>query len=77
MLLDDELPDRTGEALAAEIRANFADLPILVASAKRVGPLAARFAKDRGVAVIARHDDASELQSALAELGVGRGARRR
>jgi CheY-like chemotaxis protein len=38
LLLDDELPDKTGEALAVEMRANFADLPILVASAERMGP---------------------------------------
>ena len=75
VVLDDELPDKTAEALAVEMRANFADLPILVASSQRVGLLAARFAKDRGVAVIVRLDNTSELQSALTELGVGWGAR--
>jgi CheY-like chemotaxis protein len=73
LLLDDELPDKTGEALAVEMRANFADLPILVASAERMGPLAARFAKDRGIAIIGKLYDTSELQSALTELGVGWG----
>ena len=73
-LIDDGLPDKTGEALAVEMRANFADLPILVAS-ERVGPLAARFAKDRGIAIIGKLADTSELQSALTELGLGWGAR--
>jgi CheY-like chemotaxis protein len=73
LLLDDELPDKTGEALAVEMRANFADLPILVASAERMGPLAARFAKDRGIAIIGKLYDTTELQSALTELGVGWG----
>ena len=71
VLLDDELPDKTGEALVVELRANFADLPIVIASAERVASLAARFAKDRGVAVIGKLDDISELQSALTELGLG------
>jgi signal transduction histidine kinase len=73
-LIDDGLPDKTGEALAVEMRANFADLPILVAS-ERVGPLAARFAKDRGIAIIGKLADTSELQSALTELGLDWGAR--
>jgi CheY-like chemotaxis protein len=76
VLIDDELPDKTGEALAVEMRANFADLPILVASSERVGPLAARFAKHRGIAIIGKLSDTSELQSALTELGVGWGARK-
>jgi signal transduction histidine kinase len=75
VVLDDELPDKTAEALAVEMRANFADLPILVASGERVGPLAARFAKDRGIAIISKVYDSSELQAALTELGVGWGAR--
>ena len=75
VVLDDGLPDKTAEALAVEMRANFANLPILVASSQRVGLLAARFAKDRGVAVIVRLDSTAELQSALTELGVGWGAR--
>ncbi len=74
LLVDDELPDKTGEALVVEMRANFADLPIIIASAERVGPLAARFAKDRGIAIIGKLDDISELQSALTELGVGWGS---
>jgi DNA-binding response OmpR family regulator len=73
VLIDDELPDKTGEALAVEMRANFSDLPILVASAERVGPLAARFAKDRGIAIIGKLYDTPELRSALTELGVGWG----
>ena len=76
VLLDDDLPDKGGEALVVEMRANFADLPILIASAERVGPLAARFAKDRHVAVIGKLQDISEIQSVLTELGVGWGARR-
>jgi signal transduction histidine kinase len=75
VLLDDGLPDKTGEALAVEMRANFADLPIIVASGERAGLLAARFAKDRGIAIIGKLYDTSELQSALTELGVGWGAR--
>jgi len=74
-LIDDGLPDKTGEALAVELRANFADLPILVASSEPVGPLAARFAKDRGIAIISKVYDSSELQSALTELGLDWGAR--
>ena len=57
------------------MRANFADLPILVASSERVGPLAAHFAKDRGIAIIGRLSDTSELQSAFTELGLGWGAK--
>ena len=34
VLVDDELSDKTGEPLVVEMRANFADLPILIASAK-------------------------------------------
>jgi signal transduction histidine kinase len=76
VLFDGELPDKTVEALVFEIRANFADLPILIASAERVGPLAASFAKDRSVVIIRKLDDATELLSAFTKLGVGWGARR-
>ncbi|WP_129792373.1 response regulator [Sphingosinicella sp. CPCC 101087] len=70
IIMDDELPDRTGEALARELRALNSDLPILITSRSRAASLAERFAGDRCIAVLGRPYKSGMLQEALRSLGV-------
>jgi CheY-like chemotaxis protein len=59
---------RAGESLAAELRAMYADLPILIAANEHAGTPRERFAGDSGVAVITKPYNAARLQTALEEL---------
>jgi len=70
IVLDDELPDYTGDSLLRELRALYSDLPIVIASAARAAKLNRQFADDRCVAVIAKPYKAGPLQDTLRLLGV-------
>ena len=76
IVLDLRSPERSGDAVAVEIRALYADLPILVSSAEDEADLRRRFAGDRCIGVIVKPYNAGRLQAALEALGVRGPARR-
>jgi CheY-like chemotaxis protein len=69
-IIDVGLPDRTGDALAAELRAMSAKLPIVIASGYLQRPVAARFEGDRMVGFLGKPYDRKGLAAALRALGV-------
>jgi signal transduction histidine kinase len=70
VLIDEALPDKRGEALARELRAMHADLPLLIASAGQDRGLSARFPEERRTAIIDKPYDAAGLRAAFERLGV-------
>jgi PAS domain S-box-containing protein len=70
VVLDVRVPGHAGDAIAMELRAMHADLPILLASGEHSAELAERFAADRCTGVIAKPYNAAKLTSALRALGV-------
>jgi DNA-binding response OmpR family regulator len=69
-IVDMGLPDRTGDQLAAEMRAQRQDLPILIASGRSERELKDRFSSDSRVGVLVKPYTASMLVGALNSLGV-------
>ena len=69
IVIDLGLPDRPGDAVAAEIRAILADVPILIASGRSERELKERFAVDRRIAVMVKPYTGPMLIDALAALG--------
>jgi len=69
IVIDLGLPDRPGDAVAAEIRALLADVPILIASGRSERELKERFAVDRRIAVMVKPYTGPMLIDALAALG--------
>jgi DNA-binding response OmpR family regulator len=70
VIVDMGLPDRTGDQLAAEMRAERKDLPILIASGRSERELKDRFASDPRVGVLVKPYTASMLVGALDSLGI-------
>lgn len=70
VIVDMGLPDRTGDQLAAEMRAQRHDLPILIASGRSERELKDRFASDPRVGVLVKPYTASMLVGALESLGI-------
>jgi DNA-binding response OmpR family regulator len=70
VIVDMGLPDRSGDQLAAEMRARHQDLPILIASGRSERELKDRFASDSRVGVLVKPYTASMLVGALGTLGV-------
>jgi DNA-binding response OmpR family regulator len=70
VIVDMGLPDRTGDQLAAEMRAQRQELPILIASGRSERELKDRFASDPRVGVLVKPYTASMLVGALDSLGV-------
>jgi CheY-like chemotaxis protein len=70
VILDDALPDRSGDAILRELRALHLDLPVLITSRANAAQLARRFASDRCVAVMARPYQAAAFQEVLRALCV-------
>ncbi len=70
VLLDAAPSTKTGNELAAELRAMHDNLPLLISSRDHAAELAHQFFSDRLVAVIAKPYGADELQAALTKLGV-------
>lgn len=71
------LPDKFGAHLAVELRALYADLPVLLASGEHAETLRIRFADDRCASVISKPYTAGKLTEALRELGLRCGASQR
>lgn len=69
-IVDMGLPDRSGDQLAAEMRAKRQELPILIASGRSERELKDRFAADPRVGVLVKPYTASMLIDALNSLGV-------
>lgn len=69
-IVDLGLPDRTGDLLAADMRALRADLPILIASGRSERELRDRFTSDPRIGTLVKPYTASMLVDALASLGV-------
>jgi DNA-binding response OmpR family regulator len=70
VIVDMGLPDRSGDQLAAEMRAQRQDLPILIASGRSERELKDRFASDSRVGVLVKPYTASMLVGALNSLGI-------
>lgn len=70
VIVDMGLPDRPGDQLASEMRAQLQDLPILIASGRSERELKDRFAADQRIGVLVKPFTASMLVSALAALGI-------
>jgi len=70
VVVDDTPTDRTGDSLARELRALYADLPLVIASASRAAELKEQFSRDRCVAVIAKPYRIGTLQDVLRSLHV-------
>ncbi|HEY0682329.1 MAG TPA: response regulator [Steroidobacter sp.] len=70
VIVDMGLPDRSGDQLAAEMRAQRQSLPILIASGRSERELKDKFAADKRIGVLVKPYTASMLINALAALGV-------
>jgi DNA-binding response OmpR family regulator len=70
VIVDMGLPDRSGDQLAGEMRAQRPDLPILIASGRSERELKDRFASDPRTGVLVKPYTASMLVGALNSLGV-------
>ena len=69
-IIDIGLPDRPGDRLAAEIQAERADLPIVIASGRSGRELREKFAESSRVAILVKPYTARLLLEALAAVGV-------
>jgi DNA-binding response OmpR family regulator len=70
VIVDMGLPDRPGDVLAAEMRAQLQTLPILIASGRSERELKDKFTGDARIGVLVKPYTASMLISALGSLGV-------
>jgi len=69
-IVDVGLPDRKGDALAGELRAMHADLPIVIASGYGEGALKDRFGGDPRIGFLGKPYQNEQLEAALRGLGV-------
>jgi CheY-like chemotaxis protein len=69
-VVDIGLPDRSGDALAGDIRALDADLAIVIASGHSLQTLRQRFAADSRIVCLGKPYDPDELVAALRKLGI-------
>ena len=70
VIIDLGLPDRSGDLIAADIRAQRPNLPILIASGRSERELKDRFGLDRNVGIIVKPFTGPMLFEALEKLGV-------
>lgn len=70
VIIDLGLPDRSGDLVAADIRALRPNLPILIASGRSARELQERFGLDRGVGIVVKPFTGPMLFEALEKLGV-------
>jgi CheY-like chemotaxis protein len=71
-IVDIGLPDRRGDELAAELRAMYASLPIILATGYAQGEMADRFREDQLVAFLGKPYDAQQLEAVLGRFGIRR-----
>jgi signal transduction histidine kinase len=72
VIFEEALPEMMGPALAIELRAMHADLPLMIASEERADEIRTNFLNDRFAVVVTKPYNASKLLSALNALGVRR-----
>jgi DNA-binding response OmpR family regulator len=70
VIVDMGLPDRSGDQLAAEMRAQLQTLPILIASGRSERELKDKFVADSRIGVLVKPYTAAMLIGALDALGV-------
>lgn len=70
VIVDMGLPDRSGDQLAAEMRAQLQHLPILIASGRSERELKDKFASDPRIGVLVKPYTAAMLIGSLGSLGV-------
>ncbi len=70
VIIDVGLPDRPGDVLAGELRAKWAELPIIIASGHDEQELARKFNQDRFMGVLAKPYNSGMLLSALQKFGI-------
>lgn len=70
VIVDIGLPDRKGDALAADLRARFPALPIVIASGYDESGFRQQFGNDPGMGFLAKPYDSAQLKNALRALGV-------
>lgn len=70
IVLDADLPDKRGDALMAELRALYSDMPMLIACADGVAEMSRKFAADRCTGVLPKPYTAAKLAQALRDLGL-------
>ncbi|MFD2265517.1 response regulator [Lacibacterium aquatile] len=70
VIVDIGLPDRKGDVLAADLRARFPALPIVIASGYDESNFRQRFGGDPGMGFLAKPYDSAQLKNALRALGV-------
>lgn len=69
-IIDLGLPDRSGDQLAADLRASHPGLPILITSGRSESELQGRFAHEERIGLLVKPYTAAMLVEALAALGV-------
>lgn len=69
-VIDLGLPDRKGDELAAELRTQQGDLPIVIASGHSEADLKARFKHDPQIRVLSKPYSGEQLGAALQSLGI-------
>jgi PAS domain S-box-containing protein len=77
VVVDADMPDKSGQALALELRSLFAHLPILLATGHQQTTLRDQFAEDRCTGVIGKPYDATTLRAAFDALGLSCRAERK
>lgn len=70
VIIDLGLPDRSGDQVAAEVRAMRPDLPILIASGRSERELKERFVLDGRIGIVVKPFTGPMLLDALEKLGV-------
>lgn len=70
LIIDLGLPDRSGDQLAAELRASNNGLPILIASGRSEREIRDRFAQDARIGILVKPYTASMLIDALEKVGI-------
>jgi DNA-binding response OmpR family regulator len=70
VVVDIGLPDQPGDVLARQIRSNWAELPILIASGRDGGSVTRLFNEDRKVGFVGKPYTGTVLIEALRALGV-------
>ena len=70
VIIDVGLPDRPGDALAQELRANDRELPIVIASGRDTYDFDKRFSEDPRIAVLGKPYTTEMMIGALREVGV-------
>jgi DNA-binding response OmpR family regulator len=68
IILDLGLPDRSGEALIAELRSIYPSLPVIVASGQ--GHLGDQFKGISSISFVSKPYNAEELRAAMRAIGI-------